>query len=179
MRAMFNYLVVVIVGLILISLGSGPSASARTVEAGDAMTSWIGTGDVHELGEGNVVINGTLRGVMFVRHYQGAVRGPIHAAKLQCQVRVSTETKNDHRESVGICTIIAHEGKDIAYAQWKCAGKLEECEGDFTFTGGAGGLSGIAGTTPFRSRIDIERLEVGKSQAFGYAYWPKLTFTLP
>jgi hypothetical protein len=33
-------------------------------------------------------------------------------------------------------TLIAHEGQDIAYAQWKCAGTLDECEGEFTFTRG-------------------------------------------
>ena len=82
-------------------------------------------------------------------------------------------------ESVGICTIIAHEGKDTAYGQWKCSGKLDEFEGEFTFTGGAAGLSGVPGRTPIRNRIDIERVEGGRSEAYGYSYWPKLTYTLP
>jgi hypothetical protein len=116
---------------------------------------------------------------MFVRHSKGAVRGPVHAAKLECLVRVNLDRKNNRRESVGLCTIIAHEGRDIGYAQWKCAGTLEECEGEFTFTGGSGGLKGMSGATPFRSRIDIERMESGKVQAFGYAHWPNLTYTLP
>ena len=159
--------------------GGFPIAFAKTVEAGDGSASWIGSGEVHDIGEGKLVINGTLKGVMFVRHFKGAVRGPIHATKLECPVRVVTDTKNNRRESVGVCTLISHEGKDIAFAQWKCAGALEECEGDFTFTGGEGGFSGISGATPFRSRIDIERQGSGRGQGFGYAYWPNLTYTLP
>lgn len=174
-----KYLAVLISVVTSVAVGGGSSASAKTVEAGDASTSWMGTGEVHDLGEGRLVINGTVKGVMFIRHSKGAVRGAIHAAKLECPVRVDIDDKNNRSESLGICTIIAHEGKDVGYAQWKCAGSVGECEGEFTFTGGAGGWSGISGVTPFRNRIDIERREPGKAEAFGYAHWPNLTFTLP
>ena len=143
------------------------------------MTSWMGKGEVIDVGEGRVVISGTLKGVMFARHQKGAVRGPTHAAKLECPVRVDLDKKNNRREIVGICTIVAHEGKDAAYAQFKCAGGLDECEGDFTFTGGTGGFSGMSGTTPVTLRLDIERLENKKGEAFGYAFWPNLTYNLP
>jgi hypothetical protein len=167
-----------LVTALALSGGSSP-AFAKTIEAGDGSASWMGTGEVHDIGDGKLVVNGTLKGVMFVRHAKGAVRGPVHASKLECPVRVITDKKNNSRQSVGVCTLIAHEGQDIAYAQWKYAGPLDECEGEFTFTGGEGGFSGISGATPFRSRIDIERLESGKGQGFGYAYWPNLTYTLP
>jgi hypothetical protein len=155
------------------------TGQAKTVEAGDATTSWMGKGEVIDVGEGRVVISGTLKGVMVARHYKGAIRGPIHVAKLECPVRVDLDKKNNRRDIVGICTLVAHEGKDVAYAQFKCAGGLDECEGDFTFTGGTGGFNGISGTTPVILRLDVERLEDKKGEAFGYAHWPNLTYNLP
>ena len=167
-----------VLGLFLVLEMSGnSSAFAKTVEAGDATVGWSGKGQVHDLGAGRSVVNATLKGTMFVRHSKGVVRGPIHATKLECNVRIDTDTKKNQRDSIGICTMIAHEGKDVAFGQWKCSGSVEECEGEFTFTGGGGGLSGISGTTPFRSRIDIERPETG--EAYGYSHWPNLTYTIP
>ncbi|WP_447979980.1 hypothetical protein [Candidatus Nitrospira bockiana] len=110
---------------------------AKTVEAGDGGTSWMGTGEVLDTGKGKQVVNGTLKGVMFVRHSKGAVRGPIHATKLECPVRVVLDKEKNRRESVGVCTLVAHEGQDIAYGLWKCAGALDECEGEFTSLPGA------------------------------------------
>ena len=178
MRTVFYFIFGIAIG-VSVGAGNGSLASAKTFEAGDASTSWIGSGEVHDLGEGEQVINGMIKGVMIVRHFKGAVRGTIHSTKLVCPIRVNLNKQENYKASLGICTILAHEGKDIAYAEWKCVGNLNECEGEFTFAGGAGGFSGISGTTPFHMRIIFEQLEAGKAQAIGYAFWPNLTYMLP
>ncbi|MGE0467897.1 MAG: hypothetical protein AB7L09_09530 [Nitrospira sp.] len=108
----------------------------------------------------------------------GAVGGIVHTAQLECPIRITLSAKDSHRTYLGLCTVLAPEGKDVGYAEWKCAGGSMECEGEFTFTGGAGGFSGISGTIPFFSRIVFEKLEAGNARAVGYAYWPNLTVTL-
>lgn len=103
----------------------------------------------------------------------------VHSSKLSCPVRVNLNRNKDYQAIEGLCTIVAHEGKDIGYAHWKCAGNLKECTGDFTFTGGSGGWTGISGTTPFQTSIVFEQQEGKTGQAIGYAVWPNLTYTLP
>ncbi len=78
-----------------------------------------------------------------------------------------------------LCTVVAHEGKDVGYAQWNCVGTLKECDGGFTMTSGTGGFSGISGTTPFKTSIIFEVQEGKNAQAIGYAQWPNMTYTLP
>ena len=172
------YIMSVMMIVVAIGAGDGSLVSAKTFEAGHASTSWIGSGEIHDLPDGGQVINAIVKGKMLVRHSKDAVGGIIHTANLECPIRV-TLNKNNHRTYLGLCTILAHGGKDLAYAQWKCEGDLDECEGEFTFTGGAGEFSGASGTTPFFSRIIFEELEAGKAQAVGHASWPNLTITLP
>ncbi len=178
MGIIYYFIFVIAIG-VSVGVGNGSLASAKTFEAGDASTSWIGTGVVHDLGDGEQVINAMINGVMIVRHFEDEDRETIHTAKLVCPVRVNLNTKNKQETILGLCTIIAHEGIDVSYAQLKCVGNLNECEGEFTFTGGSGGFSGISGTTPFYMRIIFEQLEAGKARAVGYAFWPNLTYTLP
>jgi hypothetical protein len=171
---------VVVMGVVVGLGGSNSSlVEAKTLEAGYASTSWIGSGEVHALPEGGQVINAIVKGVMIVRHSNGAIGGVVHTAQLECPIRVTLNKTDDHRSYLGLCTILAHEGKDVGYAEWKCSGGSKECEGEFTFTGGAGGFSGILGTTPVFSRIVFEKLEGNNARAVGYAYWPNLTVTLP
>ncbi|MFO0698256.1 MAG: hypothetical protein U0236_03425 [Nitrospira sp.] len=177
MRTIWKY--TLMLGALLIGIGSNASASTKILEAGYASTSWIGSGEVHDLGEAGQVINAIVKGVMVVRHSNGAVGGIVHTAQLECPIRVTVNKKDTDRTYLGLCTIFAHEGKDIGFAEWRCAGDHVECEGEFTFTSGAGGFSGISGTTPFFSRIIFEKLEGTNARAVGYAYWPNLTVTLP
>jgi len=174
------YYFIFVIGIV-IGEGAGDSslASAKTVEAGDASTSWIGTGEIHDLADGEQVIHAIVKGVLIVRHFKGEIGRTVHTSKLVCPIRVTVNTQNKYRTQLGLCTIIAHGGKDVAYGQWKCDGDLNECEGEFTFTGGAGGFSGISGTTPMYNRIIFEKLEAGNARAVGYASWPNLTYTLP
>lgn len=172
--------VVVVMGVVVGFDGNSSSlVAAKTLEAGYASTSWIGSGEVHDLPGGGQVINAIVKGVMIVRHSNGAVGGIVHTAQLECPIRVTLSQANHQRAYFGLCTILAHEGKDVGYAEWKCAGGSMDCEGEFTFTGGAGGFSGISGATPFFSRIVFEKLEGNSARAVGYAYWPNLTVTLP
>jgi hypothetical protein len=170
---------ILMLGAFLIGIGSSASADAEALEAGYASTSWIGSGEVHELGDAGQVINAIVKGVMVVRHSNGAIGGVVHTAQLECPIRVTLEKKDTQRTYLGLCTIFAHEGKDIGYAEWRCSGDARECEGQFTFTGGAGGFKGASGTTSFFSRIIFEKLEGSNARAVGYAYWPNLTVTLP
>ena len=172
--------VIVVMGLVTYLLGSdGSLAAAKTLEGGYASTSWIGSGEVREFGGGEQVINAIVKGVMIVRHSNGAIGGIVHTAQLECPIRVTLSNKHKHRTYFGLCTVVAHEGKDVGYAEWRCAGDHVECEGQFTFTGGAGGFTGASGTTPFFSRIIFEKLEGGNARAVGYAYWPNISVRLP
>ncbi len=168
-----------VIGIVLaLGASTGSLADAKTIEAGDSSSSWNGTGEIQNLGNGDQVINGIVKGVLISRH-KSEGKTTVHSSKLACPVRVNQNRKKDYQAIEGLCTIVAHEGKDVAYAHWKCVGNLKECEGEFTFTGGAGGFNGISGTTPFETSIVFE-LEEGKhSNAIGYAVWPNLKYTLP
>ncbi len=166
-------------GVLFLVIHSESSASAKTLDAGYASTSWLGSGEVHDLGDAGQVINAIVKGVMVVRHSQGAENRIVHTAQLECPIRVTLDKKDTQRTYLGLCTIFAHEGKDIGYAEWRCSGDARECEGQFTFTGGAGGFNGVSGTIPFFSRIIFEKLEGSNARAVGYAYWPNLSVTLP
>lgn len=174
-----SFFITGVIGIVL-ALGhvTASSAYAKTVEAGDSSSSWSGTGEFLELGKGEQVVNGIVKGVLIVRH-KDAGKLIVHASKLSCPVRVHLNRTKDSQAIEGLCTIIAHEDKDIAFGHWKCSGTLKECQGDFTFTGGFGGWAGISGTTPFQTSIIFEQQEGKTGQAIGYAVWPNLTYTLP
>ncbi|MGQ0555102.1 MAG: hypothetical protein ACT4PN_04065 [Nitrospiraceae bacterium] len=174
----FSYLVCVIGMVFFLGQGTGSVAYGKTVEAGDSSSSWSGTGEFLELGNGEQVVNGIVKGVLISRHKDGG-KMIVHSSKLACPVRVNLNRSKDSQAIEGLCTIVAHEGKDVGYAHWKCAGNLKECTGDFMFTGGSGGFTGMSGTTPFQTSIVFELQEGKSGQAIGYAVWPNLTYTLP
>jgi hypothetical protein len=66
----------------------------------------------------------------------------------------------------------------VAYAHCKCFENLKECQGEFTFTGGTGGLNGMSGTTPFQTSVIFKQQGGKNAQAIGYAAWPNLIYTL-
>ena len=176
MRTLSCLMVGITIGVFM---GISPLASAKTIEAGDVSTSWIGTGEIHDLPDEGQVIHAIVKGALIVRHFKGESEKHVHTAQLVCAIRVTVSTKNDQRTQLGLCTVIAHGGKDVGYGQWKCDGGLSECEGAFTFTHGTGGWAGISGTTPMFNRIIFEKLEGERARAVGYASWPNLTYTLP
>lgn len=173
-----SYFIFAMVLVMSITAINCSSAYAKTIEAGESNSNWQGTGEIQNFGDGEQAISGIVKGVVIVRH-KGEGKTVVHSAKLVCPARVTLNRKEDYGAMRGLCTIVAHEGKDIAYAEWRCTGTMKECEGDFTFTGGAGGFKGISGTTPFQTSILFELQEGNRAQAVGYAVWPNLTFTLP
>ena len=67
MRSIYYF--VIVIGIVL-ALGEsdGSLAYAKTVEAGESNSSWNGSGEVQELGDGEQVINGIVKGVLISRH---------------------------------------------------------------------------------------------------------------
>jgi hypothetical protein len=170
---------VIVTGIVL-ALGESnyTSAYAKTVESGDTSASWNGSGEILDLGNGDQVIHGMVKATMIARH-KGEAKTIVHSSKLVCPVRVTQNRKKDYQTIDALCTVVAHEGKDVGYAHWNCVGTLKECEGEFVMTGGIGGFSGISGTTPFKTSIIFEVQEGKNAQAIGYAQWPNMTYTLP
>lgn len=60
----FSCLIGVIGMLLVIGYGSGSVAYGKTVEAGESSSSWNGTGEFLELGNGEQVVNGIVKGVL-------------------------------------------------------------------------------------------------------------------
>jgi hypothetical protein len=171
----FRKIVLTVAGICM-SLGFSVRAESKTVEAGDATVSWNGTGVIDDLGFGERVFTGTMTGTMFIRHPEGSGHALIHAAKIDCQAVIRfSENREEHQTA--LCIMTAHEGKDVAHGEMRCAGKKDDCRGDFTFTWGSGGFKGITGSTPFVGGINIEQKKEGR--IYGYAAWPKLTYSLP
>ena len=63
------YYFVIVIGIVF-ALGEsdGSLAYAKTVEAGESNSSWNGSGEVQDLGNGEQVINGIVKGVLIARH---------------------------------------------------------------------------------------------------------------
>lgn len=162
--------------LLVVSAGLFGSADAKTVEAGEGTASWNGKGIIEDVGAGERIFRGSITGTMFIRHPEGAAHTRIHAAKIDCQAIVRLSGNEEERQAA-LCIMSAHEGKDIAYGEMRCVGKKDDCKGEFTFSWGSGGFTGITGTTPFVGGINIEQKEEGR--IYGYAAWPHMTYSLP
>jgi hypothetical protein len=153
------------------------AAFGATVEAGRAMSSWIGKGETHEIGDERVLFHGEIDGVIFIQKGEGIVRSPMQAAKMHCPVEMNLDKKTNERDSQGFCVITPNDGTGMVYTLFRCSGSTEECQGEWTHIGGTGEYAGISGTTNYRSRVDIGPKE--KGTVSGYAVWPNLTYTLP
>jgi hypothetical protein len=105
-----------VIGLVcFLGHSAGSSVYGKTVEAGDSSSSWNGTGEFLELGNGEQVVNGIVKGVLISRHKDGG-KMIVHSSKLTCPVRVNLNRNKDYQAMEGLCTIVAHEGKDVGYA---------------------------------------------------------------
>lgn len=153
------------------------TALGATVEAGHAMSSWIGNGETHEIGSDHVLFHGVLDGVIFIQKGEGIVKSPMQAAKMHCPVTMNLNKNTKERNSQGFCVITPNDGTGMVYTLFRCSGSTQECQGEWTHIGGTGDFAGISGTTTFRSRMDIGPKEKGLIS--GYAVWPNLTYTLP
>ena len=139
--------------------------------------SWKGAGVVDDLGNGESIFSGTMTGILLVKHLpEGAAPAQVHATQLDCQA-IFRISENEEERHTALCIMRAHDGKDLAYGEMRCAGKKDECKGEFTFVWGRGGFRGITGTTPYVGAIIIENQKEG--QIYGSAHWPELTYSLP
>ena len=166
------------VALLVMSMGLFYEAEAKTtIDAGHATVSWKGKGVIEDLGDGDKVFSGTLTGTILVKHLpEGSAPAQIHQTKMDCQAILYINKNVEERKTIP-CILRAHEGKDVAYVEIRCAGKTGECKGEMTWVWGKGGFKGITGTTPFVAGIYIEEQKEG--EVYGSAHWPSLTYTLP
>lgn len=153
------------------------TAFGASVEAGNGITSWLGKGEIHGIGNERVLFHGEINGVMFIQKREKSVRTPMQAAKMHCPVTINLDKKTNERTSQGFCVITPNDGTGIVYTSFQCSGSTEECEGEWTHIGGTGDFAGISGTTNYRSRVDLS--SEGGGLISGYAVWPNLTYTLP
>jgi hypothetical protein len=153
------------------------TAFGATVELGNGMTSWLGKGEAHEIGNERILFHGEINGVMFIQKREKTGRTPMQAAKMHCPVTMNLDKKTNERTSQGFCVITPNDGTGIVYTSFQCSGSTEECQGEWTHIGGTGEYAGISGTTNYRSRVDLS--SEGGGLISGYAVWPNLTYTLP
>jgi hypothetical protein len=173
----FRHSIIPMVTFFLMSIGLVCGAEAKTIEAGHATVSWKGKGVIEDLGNGDKVFSGTLTGMILVKHLpEGSEPAQIHKTKMDCQTILYINKNVEERKTI-LCILRAHEDKDLAYGEIRCAGKTGECKGEFTWVWGKGGFKGITGTTPFVGSIYIEEQKEG--EIYGSAHWPELTYTLP
>ena len=162
---------------LVLSLSLFWGAEAATIDAGHATVSWTGEGVIDNLGNGDRIFRGTITGAILVKHLPvGSAPPQVHKGKMDCQTILHV-SENNEGPKTGVCIIRAHEDKDLAYVEIRCAGTKGECKGDMTWVWGMGGFKGITGTTPFTASIHIEQQKVG--QLRGSAHWPEMTYTLP
>ncbi len=153
------------------------TALGATVEAGHAITSWLGKGEIHEIGNEHVLFHDAIDGVIFIQKQEGIVKSPMQAARMHCPVIMNVDKNSKERDSQGFCVITPNEGTGMVYTSFRCSGSTEECQGEWTHIGGTGDYAGISGTTNYRSRVDLSSEDGGLIS--GYAVWPNLTYTLP
>ena len=173
----FRPSIILVITFLVLSLGLFYEAEAKTIEAGHATVSWKGKGVIDDLGDGDKVFSGTIAGTILVKHIpEGSEPAQIHPTKIDCQAIFRLSENVEERKTI-LCIMRAHQGKDIAYGEIRCASKPGECKGEMTWVWGKGGFKGITGTTPFVAGIYIKEEKVG--EVYGSAHWPNLTYTLP
>jgi hypothetical protein len=173
----FRQFIILTVALLVMSLGLFCRAKAATFDAGHATVSWTGQGVIDDLGDGDRIFRGAITGTMLVKHLPvGSAPPQIHKSKMDCQAILHI-SENREGPKTGVCIIRAHEDKDLAYVEIRCAGVKGECKGEMTWVWGKGGFKGIMGTTPFVAGIFIEQGKEGRIH--GSAHWPEMTYTLP
>jgi hypothetical protein len=173
----FRQSIIPTVALLIMSMGLFCGAEAKTIEAGHATVSWTGKGVIENLGDGDRIFSGTITGAILVKHLPvGSAPAQIHKGKMDCQAILHI-SENQEGPKTAVCIIRAHDDKDLAYVEIRCAGVKGECKGEMTWVWGRGGLKGITGTTPFVAGIYIEKEKAGRIH--GSAHWPEMTYTLP
>jgi len=172
-----SWWVMVTVGLLL-SASHVAFGQERTVQA---MAPWQGSGEVFVVAPGKLMILASFTGIMYV---QGEF-GPLDGAVMHCPVVEYLDIKAKRAEANGHCTFMDADN-DVAYSTLTCTGGHGTCEGEFTFTGGAGKFAGITGGGKLTVRAALTETAASLSAsggmvsgAQGITVWPALKYTIP
>ena len=107
---------------------------------------WTFSGQVQELGENRVAYVGMVPGVVF----NDAGKGFLHRARVDCTIL--NDIIQGRANANGTCVATDADG-DKAYVEWKCAGAMPACAGDFRWVGGTGKYTGISGNNRFQGNF--------------------------
>ena len=141
---------------------------------------WDGDVTIHSIGEDKMVFLGSFKGIM----YAESAKGKLDSAFASCPAKQIINTKTGEGSASGHCEITVGKNS-TAYAEWSCKGKVGNCKGKFTITGGRGKLKGATGSSDFvvRSVLNVLAKGVGNGAVIrsgsGIAILNKLTIKTP
>ena len=107
---------------------------------------WTFSGQIQELGADRSVYVGVLPGVVF----NDAGEGFLHKVRMDCTIH--NDVDQGRANANGTCAATDADG-DEAFLEWKCAGAMPACPGDFQWTGGTGKYKGISGSNKFQGNF--------------------------
>ena len=125
---------------------------------------WTFSGQVQALGEDRTVFVGVLPGVVF----NDAGKGFMHKVRMDCTI--INDVNQGNANANGTCAGIDADG-DKAFLEYRCAGAMPSCPGEFQWVGGTGKYTGISGSNTFQGNF------IGATGA-GWSDW-KGEYTLP
>jgi hypothetical protein len=108
----------------------------------------------------------------------------LDGAIVRCPANQSIDTRSGRAEATGHCTFTTDDGSQV-FSQWRCAGARGSCEGELSFTGGTGKLTGIVGGGRMVWRAGLAdtaaKLTMGGAvrDAVGLLSWPSFGYELP
>ena len=160
-------------------------AAPQTAVAADgtveAYSSWQARGQVFPTGTDEATFVGVLSGVLIVKGEDGT----IDSGQIMCPGSVVINTADGSQIGHGKCIILTPDSERI-YGEFSCYGQYgQDCDGEFSLTGGTGDKTGISGGGPIQLRnIATNLAESGNGNVVdqavaGIAVWPKLIYTLP
>ncbi len=112
----------------------------------NAHFAWTFSGQVQELGPNRVVYSGGTPGVVF----NDAGKGFMHQVRIDCTI--FSDVNQGRATANGTCVTTDAQG-DKAYLEWKCAGDMPVCPGEFRWVGGTGKYTGLTGTSRFQGNF--------------------------
>jgi hypothetical protein len=135
-------------------LGLSAACLSASALAGDLPASgkysahyaWTFSGQVQELGANRIVYVGTLPGVVF----NDAGSGFLNKSRADCTI--VNDVNQGRANATGTCVITDAQG-DKAFLEYRCAGPMPTCPGEFRWAGGTGKYTGISGSNKFQGNF--------------------------
>jgi len=142
-----------LVALLLLGLSPARAAEQDTIQA---IIPWEGEGRVFQVDTSTVQFLGALKGVMYVENS----RGEMHEGFVVCPVVQELDLETGSTQATGHCEITV-SADDVVYAELTCNGKVGDCVGKFTLTGGEGKFTGVSGAGELKVRSPMHALITG------------------